>query len=535
MTRTPLARLLARAYALTRLSARSGAPLDEVLQQMDERRAARRRFLQQGSAAAAALGLAACAPAARRWRNEEPVVIVGAGIAGLGCAWRLRKAGVPVKLYEAQNRVGGRMLSLRGHFADNQVCELGAELIDTGHKRMRRLAGELRLHLDDLLSTETRGLHESWYFGGAARSEREILQAFAPMAQAIVRDQALIGDGDIDSRSSEAVKALDRMSLAEWFERNGVDGWMRSLADVAFTTEMGLECAEQSALNLLTFISPDLDRLRLFGDSDERFRTHDGNDAITTALGQRLGDAVETGSALEAVRGDAAGGYVVSLRRGAASVEVKASRLVLAIPFTTLREVKLDVPLPAPQREAIARLRYGTNAKLMIGFERRLWRERHHSTGSLMTDLPLQTTWETSRRQSGAAGLLTNFTGGRHGAELGEGTPKARADEAAAQLDAVFPGVAASRGGAREARFHWPSFRWTQGSYACFTPGDWTSLREHIATQSGNLYFIGEHCSPDNQGFMEGGLETGELAAQSILGGKSSQAAVTRRQALGLA
>lgn len=535
MTRTPLARLLARAYALTRLAARSGAPLDEVLQQMDERRAARRRFLQQGGAAAAALGLAACAPAARRWRDEEPVVIVGAGIAGLGCAWRLRKAGVPVRLYEAQNRVGGRMHSLRGHFADDQVCELGAELIDTGHQRMRKLAGELGLHLDDLLSTETRGLHESWYFGGAARSEREILQAFVPAARAIARDQALIGDGDIDSRSSEAVKALDRLTLTQWFERNGVDGWMRSLADVAFTTEMGLDCDEQSALNLLTFISPDLDSLHLFGDSDERFRTHVGNDAITTELGRRLGDAVETGSALEAVRGDA-GGYVVTLRRGAASVDVKASRLVLAIPFTTLREVRLDLPLPPQQREAIARLRYGTNAKLMIGFERRLWREQHHSSGSLMTDLPLQTTWETSRRQAGAAGILTNFTGGRHGAQLGEGTPRARADEAAAQLDAVFPGIAASRGSAREARFHWPSFRWAQGSYACFGPGDWTGLREHIATPGGNLYFVGEHCSPDNQGFMEGALETGELAAKAILGGKPAQATgLARRQALGLA
>jgi monoamine oxidase len=82
--------------------------------------------------------------------TDDEVVVVGAGIAGLTCAWRLRQAGIPVRLYEAQNRIGGRMLSLTNHFADGQVCELGGELIDTGHVRIRALAAELGIALDDL-------------------------------------------------------------------------------------------------------------------------------------------------------------------------------------------------------------------------------------------------------------------------------------------------------------------------------------------------------------------------------------------------
>ncbi len=35
------------------------------------------------------------------------------------------------------------MYSLRGFFAEGQVCELGGELIDTGHTRIRALAEEL--------------------------------------------------------------------------------------------------------------------------------------------------------------------------------------------------------------------------------------------------------------------------------------------------------------------------------------------------------------------------------------------------------
>ena len=69
----------------------------------------------------------------------------------------------------------------------------------------------------------------------------------------------------------------------------------------------------------------------------------------------------------------------------------------------------------------------------------------------------------------------------------------------------------------REARFHWPSHPWSLGSYACFRPGQWTTLRGAISERIGNLHFAGEHCAFDNQGFMEGGVETGEWAAQAIL------------------
>lgn len=525
MSRTPLARLLARSFAIARSAARRGEPLTEALQRADAQSAARRRFLQQGAAAVSALALASCARVVPRPDQEEEVIVVGAGIAGLSAAWRLRQAGVAVRVIEAQNRCGGRMLSLRGHFAEGQVCELGGELIDSGHTRMHALAAELGLVLDDLVGTETPGLAEGWYFDGALRTEHDVLHAFAPVAALIARDQATIGDGDIDARSPSAVHELDRLSLAQWFDRNGVSGWMRTLLDVAYTTEMGLECDQQSSLNLLTFIDASVEKFRLFGDSDERYRVRGGNDRVTSLLADRLADVIETGTVLEALSRAPDGRYVLSLRRGSASSERRVAQVVLAIPFTTLRQVQLNLDLPAGKRDAIMRLRYGTNAKLMIGFERRVWRERYGSNGSLMCDLGLQTTWETSRQQAGASGILTNFTGGLHGLALGDATPRHQADLAVTQLDRLFPGVMAARGTGREARFHWPSHPWTQGSYACFGPGDWTGLREHIPGNVDELYFAGEHCSPDNQGFMEGGLESGENVAAQILArrGKASR------------
>jgi monoamine oxidase len=92
-----------------------------------------------------------------------------------------------------------------------------------------------------------------------------------------------------------------------------------------------------------------------------------------------------------------------------------------------------------------------------------------------------------------------------------------QADKAARELDAIFPGLSAARDGMKQARMHWPTHPWTLGSYACYRPGQWTSVRGAPGEAVGNLHFAGEHCALDNQGFMEGGCESGELAAQAVL------------------
>jgi monoamine oxidase len=132
-------------------------------------------------------------------------------------------------------------------------------------------------------------------------------------------------------------------------------------------------------------------------------------------------------------------------------------------------------------------------------------------------DLPFQSTWETSRGQAGRSGVITNFTGGDQGVALGAGSAAEQAERVAREMDTVFPGLAAARAGAREVRFHWPSHPWTLGSYASYRVGQWTGIAGAEGEAVGRLHFAGEHCSLEAQGFMEGGCETGEAAAQAVL------------------
>jgi monoamine oxidase len=186
-SRTPLHAQLRRSIELARVVEATGRSTAEVVERAAARRAdlrraredadvarngiGRREFLGWSAGALGTLALGACArplppPAGI---GSEPVLIVGAGIAGLTAAYRLHQRGVPVRVFEAQSRVGGRMYSLRGGFADGQVVELGGELIDTGHTAIRTLADELDVALDDVSIEPDDIAHDTWYFDGALR------------------------------------------------------------------------------------------------------------------------------------------------------------------------------------------------------------------------------------------------------------------------------------------------------------------------------------------------------------------------------
>ena len=65
----------------------------------------------------------------------------------------------------------------------------------------------------------------------------------------------------------------------------------------------------------------------------------------------------------------------------------------------------------------------------------------------------------------------------------------------------------------------WPKMPFVKGSYSAPLRGQYTTLFGAAGEPElgGRLIFAGEHCSIFNQGFMNGAVETGNLAAQLIL------------------
>jgi monoamine oxidase len=476
----------------------------------------RRTFLRS----AAALGVgAAFSPAFGtslvRAQASPRVVIVGAGIAGLACAYRLEQAGITPRIIEANNRVGGRMFSLTNAFPDGQKVELGGEFIDTGHESLLGFAEEFGLNLIDLPAS-TEGLDSDTFFiDGKEVLIRRVISEFRPVASAM---QAVFDNltGDLTYSNPGNARRIDRMSIAEWFDENDIQGNIRAILTAAYTGEFVQEIDRQSAWNFL-FMEPFTteDAISLFGISDERYTIAEGNEAIPAALANELDAEILTGTVLRELRELANGTYLLTVESGGSTRSITADSVVLTIPFTALRDVDLKLELPPAKKRAINSLQLGAGGKLMMRFRTRVWRAAR-SSGSVFTDLPFQATWDTSRGQPGRHGIITNFYTADHALEVGELNRSAHVRQFLSQFDQVFPDVSTAYTG-QAVRQDWTKAPFIGGAYSYYQPGQYTSFRGAEGEPVGGVFFAGEHTSLDYQGYMNGGSETGERAAAEVL------------------
>src|SRR5262245_66647758 len=63
----------------------------------------------------------------------KTVIVVGAGPAGLTCAYELSRAGHHVTVLEARDRPGGRVWTLRAPFPAGLLAEVGATFLPDNH------------------------------------------------------------------------------------------------------------------------------------------------------------------------------------------------------------------------------------------------------------------------------------------------------------------------------------------------------------------------------------------------------------------
>ena len=484
-SKTPLFSSLRRLIDIAGNSGFKSTPSDEVLPILNEKRVLSRRELLKGIGGTAALFAFSGFPRFPKKNTAAKIAIIGAGIAGLNAAYRLKKAGIMANIYEADNRIGGRILTYQDSAAMGMTAEFGGEFIDSGHLDMLSLVSELGLNLGDRHAEDEKPLNPRvYFFGGVQYSEKKVIESIRPYVARLKTDVAGL-PRSFNFEHPGNITTLDNMSLAEYFEKIGISGWLKNLLETAYITEFGLETSDQSALNFLTMFSPEYsDGFKIFGSSDERYIIKGGNSKLTEALSFQFKDNIILSHTLESIKSKGKGFVLTFFSEGSVK-DIEADIVLLTIPFSVLRSVDIKVDLPDWKKHAINELGYGTNSKVLVGFKNPIWKKQGY-LGEVFSDEDFQLIWDNSQFQSGDGAGLTSFTGGRKGIEAGKGTLEYQSKKVISEIEKVFPG-ASSQFNENSARYHWINNTLAKGSYSVYKPGQWTKIHGAESRPIGNL------------------------------------------------
>lgn len=472
-------------------------------------------------------------------RGREKIVIVGAGIAGLVTAMRLRDAGIDATIYESSSRVGGRMHSERAYWNDGQHTEWCGAMVDSLHVNMRRLAKRFGLGLLDTLAPRPPHSRDTCYIDGRYYPMADADRDFAKIYPIMQAQLGKIADSTTYANATPEARRLDAMSLREWVVRyvpGGPASPLGRLIEVAYWNEYGRTAQELSALNLVVQLGEQRSyhaghEMNVLGSSDQKYILAAGSQALPEAIAASLpAGSVSFDRRLRSIARRANGAYSLAFDEpGGKTESVRADRVVLAIPFIVLRGIDYaGAGFDAAKTRAIDELGYGYHTKLHLQFDRRAWMGRGRwpqpTSGQIWTTLPSQSALDFSLGQPGRDGLLEVFTAGP--AIDTPSVPYARIGEADAvrrhvrgyfqQLDAIWPGVSRTWNG-KATLGNAQADPNILASYSCWLVGQCTTIAGHEAPPQGRVHFAGEHTSMSNQGFMEGGAESGFRAAGEIL------------------
>lgn len=463
------------------------------------RRLSRRRFLglTLASAAASLAGCRSLPPGVNR-----RVVVIGAGFAGLACAYELRRAGFDVMVLEARNRVGGRVLT----FADlipGRTVEGGGELIGANHPTWVAYAKRFGLAFLDV--TETEQFSDPILLDGRRLNEAEARRLFEDMDAALKPLTRLAASVIADEpwRSPDAER-LDAQTVADWLDSQRVSDPCRSALGVMFSADNNQALHRQSLLGLLTQIQGG--GLEHYWTASEVFRCRGGNQELAFRLAGKIGaDRIRLGTPVAGVEIGANSVHV----RCVGADRLEFDEIVLAVPPGVWDRIRFVPALPEALRPQM-----GTAVKFLSRVRARFWEPARVGPNAL-TDGMLSMTWDPTDNQSapGEAGL-TAFSGGPAADRCRQAWRDRGATPFLEELERLYPGYAEQVTGHRF--MDWPADEWTGGGYSSAAPGQLTRAGPLLRAGVGRLRFAGEHACPKFAGYMEGALNSGVTVARQV-------------------
>ncbi|MBJ7332491.1 MAG: FAD-dependent oxidoreductase [Solirubrobacteraceae bacterium] len=441
-------------------------------------------------AGALATTVAGCGASRSVPSSARRVIVVGAGLAGLGAASALREAEIEPVVLEARARVGGRVAV---------TTELGPP-VDLGAAWIHDPDGNPLTEI-----AQDAGL-------ATAPTDYDRVALRRANGRAVTGDELDTAYDAYESVTGALASAAEEEDpnlrvapvLAGARSETAVAGVPRAAVDWMFGNAIPLDyAADASELSVLGF------------DEGE---TYDGGDDLLLrdsafALVRRLarGVMVRRSTPVARVERSASGAAVVT-REGS---RIRADGVVVTVPLGVLQAgaVAFDPPLPAPARRAIERLGFGTLEKVLLRYPEPWWPEDQTQLGTVGGPIG-RTISASDLLPVTEAPILAAFVGASYARRLAQQGERAMAAAVTERLAAGFGPAARDPDAVVTTR--WSRDPWTRGAYSFLRPGSTSEDRAALGARAGRLILAGEHTSVERPSTMDGAWRSGRAAGREM-------------------
>jgi monoamine oxidase len=464
----------------------------------------RRDFLRLLTSAAATVTLGE--PVAEAARSigmlpdrEVDVAIVGAGLAGLTTARKLKMRSATVCVLEARDRVGGRTLD--HPIGGGQVVEGGGQWVGPGQTHVLALAEELGVgtfpsYQDGKLVLAFSGLRLTRPGNEAESADYQRVKRLLETLAATVPTDA--------PWTAEHARAWDGETVAKWLDKNTRDVETKQTFEINLSTELG----SSSSISLLyyLFIIRSAGSIRaLEVDAQER-RFRGGPQSLSKKMAESLADELVLDSPVLRIVDDERSGVVVESRR----LKVQAKRVVVAMMPADTRRIAFSPALPSARRGLVDGWRGEPAIKVNVVYSEPFWRKAGLSGLGLTDRPPIGVTFDNSP-PDGSRGVLLAFL-----------TEKDVAKDAARRRSDVLEGLTKLFGKPAKSPLDyietdWSRDGWTTGCVSPVPRNVLTRFGSALHTPVGRIHWAGTETSEVWCGYMDGAVRSGERVAAEVL------------------
>jgi monoamine oxidase len=445
---------------------------------------------------------------------EADVVIVGAGLSGMIAARRLLEAGLTPVILEADERVGGRILTQE--VLPGVPVELGAQWIGDTHERMFRLAAELGVETfpqydEGETSYELDGsgvLRESAFH---ERYSTELVE----LEKVLRRLDELAAEVPVEAPwLAPRADEWDVITAGTWYDAQGLSPVARTLLEICTVGILAVPTVEVSFLHLLFTIQTCGVTSELFAECEggaQTTRFIGGTSEIPRRLAALITDHIVLDAPVQTIE-HAADGVTVHCRGG---LVARGRRVIVAISPTLAGRILYDPPLSGVRDQLTQRLPNGSAMKAFFIYDEPFWRGDGFN-GQLISDVGPARMSNDTCIPGDDHGVILMFLEGDQARTFGRLPADERRTALTAELVRHFGSKAA------KPEFYvdgeWSDRQWTRGCYnANHGPHVWTTYGPALAAPIGVIHWASTDTATYWSAYMEGAVDAGERAAKAVV------------------